>query len=133
MIALFPSATFAITQISQNHPRSRVVDLGVFALQRHSEINRPLPQAVLTSAPHEVEPQPFRLSFISHVERVLPEMVGEDEQGYKTVDYSKLPLMMLQAIKELKAENDSLRQQNATIDARLKALEQEIKQAERPR
>ena len=60
-------------------------------------------------------------------------MVGEDEQGYKTVDYSKLPLMMLQAIKELKAENDSLRQQNATIDARLKALEQEIKQAERPR
>ncbi len=36
--------------------------------------------------------------------------------------------MMLQAIKELKAENDSLRQQNAAIDARLKALEQAIQQ-----
>ncbi len=64
------------------------------------------------------------------VERVLPELVGEDAQGYKTVDYSKLPLMMLQAIKELKAENDSLRQQNAAIDARLKALEQTIQQTD---
>ena len=58
------------------------------------------------------------------VERVLPELVGEDERGYKTVNYSELPLMMLQAIKELKNENDSLRQQNATMDARLKQLEQ---------
>jgi len=34
------------------------------------------------------------------VERVLPELVSEDEQGYKLVDYSKLPLMLLQAVKE---------------------------------
>src|SRR5262249_45350737 len=38
------------------------------------------------------------------VERVLPELVGEDAEGYKTVDYSKLPLMMLQAIKEQQAQ-----------------------------
>jgi hypothetical protein len=58
---------------------------------------------------------------------VLPELVGEDAEGYKTVDYSKLPLMLLQAMKELKAENDSLRQHNAVMDARLKALEHTIR------
>lgn len=34
------------------------------------------------------------------VEKVLPELVSEDAQGYKQVDYSKLPLLLLQAIKE---------------------------------
>jgi hypothetical protein len=76
------------------------------------------------------------------VELVLPELVTEDEQGYKQVDYSKLPLLTLQAVKELKAENDALKQQhkaaikslkaenaalqqrNAELDARLTALEQ---------
>jgi hypothetical protein len=45
------------------------------------------------------------------VEKVLPELVVEDEQGYKAVNYSKLPLLTLQAVKELKAENDNLKQQ----------------------
>ncbi len=49
------------------------------------------------------------------VEKVLPELVTEDEQGYKAVNYSKLPLLTLQAIKELKAENDALRKENAAI------------------
>ncbi len=43
------------------------------------------------------------------VEQVLPELVSEDEQGYKQIDYSKLPLLLLQAVKELKAENDQLK------------------------
>jgi hypothetical protein len=43
------------------------------------------------------------------VERVLPELVGQDEQGYKTVDYSKLPLMMLQAIKEQQQQIEQLK------------------------
>ena len=44
------------------------------------------------------------------VEKVMPELVSEDEQGYKAVNYSKLPLLTLQAIKELKQENDTLKQ-----------------------
>jgi hypothetical protein len=44
------------------------------------------------------------------VERVLPELVSEDEQGYKMVNYSKLPLLTLQAVKELKQENEALKQ-----------------------
>jgi hypothetical protein len=50
------------------------------------------------------------------VEEVLPELVTEDENGYKAVRYNKLPLLLLQAIKELKADNDALRK-------RLEALE----------
>jgi hypothetical protein len=49
------------------------------------------------------------------VEKVLPELVSEDEQGYKAVNYSKLPLLTLQAVKELKAENDALKQTVAAL------------------
>jgi len=37
-------------------------------------------------------------------------LVETDSDGYKAVDYSKLPLLTIQAIKELNAENDSLKQ-----------------------
>ena len=57
------------------------------------------------------------------VEKVLPELVTTDEHGYKAVRYSALPLHMLQAIKELKAENDALRQRLEQIEAMLGRLE----------
>ncbi len=56
------------------------------------------------------EEQSFGL-IAQEVEEVLPELVSEDEQGFKTVNYSKLPILMLQAIKELKAENNLLKQE----------------------
>jgi hypothetical protein len=40
------------------------------------------------------------------VEKVFPEMVATDEHGYKAVNYSRLPLMLLEAVKELKEESD---------------------------
>jgi len=45
------------------------------------------------------------------VEKVMPELVGEDKQGFKVVHYHKLPLLMLQLIKDLKEEIYSFRQQ----------------------
>ncbi len=53
------------------------------------------------------------------VEKVLPELVTTDEDGYKAVRYNLLPFHMLQAIKDLKSENDDLK-------ARLSALEAAI-------
>jgi hypothetical protein len=53
------------------------------------------------------------------VEQVLPEMVVTGADGYKAVDYSQLPLLAIQAIKELKDENDALQ-------ARLEALERAL-------
>jgi hypothetical protein len=57
------------------------------------------------------------------VEQVMPELVTTDEQGYKAVRYSALPMHMLQAIKDLKAENDELKQRLAQQDERLRRLE----------
>src|SRR5450432_1809754 len=44
------------------------------------------------------------------VEKVFPEMVTVDKDGYKRVNYGELQFLMLQAIRELKAESDSLRE-----------------------
>jgi hypothetical protein len=41
-------------------------------------------------------------------EAVLPDLVVADAQGYRAVDYSKLPLLAIQAIRELKERNDAL-------------------------
>ena len=49
------------------------------------------------------------------VEQVLPELVATDSDGYKAVDYSKLPLLTIQAMKELKAENDELKREVAEL------------------
>lgn len=49
------------------------------------------------------------------VERILPELVTEDTQGYKSVRYNKLPLLLLQGVKEQQAQIEALR-------AELKAL-----------
>ena len=51
------------------------------------------------------------------VREVLPEVVREDDQGMAGVSYSRLTAVLVEAVKELKAENDDLR-------ARIEALEQ---------
>lgn len=47
------------------------------------------------------------------VEKLFPELVASDENGYRAVKYSNLPLLSIEAIKELKAENDELARQMA--------------------
>ena len=56
------------------------------------------------------------------VEEVLPDLVVTNPDGYKSVDYSKLPLLTVQAIKELKAENDALQSKVAELERLLKQL-----------
>jgi hypothetical protein len=50
------------------------------------------------------------------VEKVLPDLVETDADGFKAVNYSKLPLLTIQAVKELKAENDALKQRIAELE-----------------
>jgi predicted methyltransferase len=50
------------------------------------------------------------------VERVLPDLVVTGDDGYKAVDYSQLPLLAVQAIGELKQENDTLKARLAAIE-----------------
>jgi Chaperone of endosialidase len=56
------------------------------------------------------------------VEQVLPELVVTNPDGYKAVDYSKLPLLTIQAVKELKAENDNLKERLAEVERALADL-----------
>jgi autotransporter adhesin len=57
------------------------------------------------------------------VEQVFPDMVTTDDHGYKMVDYAELPYVTLQAVKDLKGENDALKAQLAEVLARLAQLE----------
>ena len=56
------------------------------------------------------------------VQAVFPELVATDADGFLTVDYSRLPLMTVQAVKELKAENDDLKRRLAALESTLEAL-----------
>ncbi len=56
------------------------------------------------------------------VEKVLPELVSEDEHGYKQVDYSKLPLLTIQAIKEQQSVIDDQRKKIDAQAAEISAL-----------
>ncbi|MBI5623786.1 MAG: tail fiber domain-containing protein [Elusimicrobia bacterium] len=52
------------------------------------------------------------------VERALPELVETDPKGFKRVNYSQLPLYLLQAVKEQQAEIAALREELAELKAR---------------
>ena len=42
------------------------------------------------------------------VEEVLPELVSEDEEGYKSIEYSKLTAVLIEAIKEQQKQIETL-------------------------
>lgn len=69
------------------------------------------------------------------VEKIFPDLVSSDENGYKMVNYSKLPLLSIQAIKELKEENEQLQKQQLLIsnenDLLKKKLEMVISKVEK--
>ena len=43
------------------------------------------------------------------VEQVIPEVVNSPKEGYKSLDYARLTAVLVEAVKELKAENDQLK------------------------
>jgi len=58
------------------------------------------------------------------IEAVFPEVVIPDgPEGYKAVDYSRLTAVLIEAVKELKAENEGLQGMLAELRQRIEALE----------
>ena len=57
------------------------------------------------------------------VETVFPELVSMHKDGYRSVDYAKLTAVLIEAVKELKSENESLKQ-------RIEALEEVKRQSQ---
>ncbi|MBI4479460.1 MAG: tail fiber domain-containing protein [Acidobacteria bacterium] len=60
------------------------------------------------------------------VEKVFPEMVSEDQHGFKQVNYSELPLLAIQAIRELKAQNDQLCEELENLRLAVQSLQQRL-------
>lgn len=54
------------------------------------------------------------------VEKVFPEVVSTDNQGYKSVGYSNLVAPLIEAVKELKRENDKLKSRIQTLEKKMK-------------
>jgi hypothetical protein len=46
------------------------------------------------------------------LEKVLPQLVAERDDGYKAVKYDRIVALLIEAVKELKAEVDSLKNGN---------------------
>ena len=59
------------------------------------------------------------------VEQVFPELVAEDEQGYKAIAYSKLTTVLIEAMKEQQGQMTAQQDQIAALEqenAQLKAI-----------
>jgi trimeric autotransporter adhesin len=54
------------------------------------------------------------------VEKVLPEIVSTDDQGYKSVDYGKMNALLIEAIKELQQQVNDLKRENQEIKQSIK-------------
>ena len=50
------------------------------------------------------------------VEKVFPELVAENEQGYKGIAYSKLTAVLIEAMKEQQGQMTSQQEQIATLE-----------------
>jgi hypothetical protein len=63
------------------------------------------------------------------VEKVFPELVAENEQGYKGIAYSKLTAVLIEAIKEQQqqftAEITALQKENIQFTGQIASLEKE--------
>ncbi|UCG47412.1 MAG: tail fiber domain-containing protein [Phycisphaerales bacterium] len=61
------------------------------------------------------------------VQKVIPDAVQTDENGYLMVNNDPIIWATVNAVKELKAENEELRKQNQKLEQRLAALESAIR------
>ena len=57
------------------------------------------------------------------VQKIFPELVQTDEKGFLSVNYIGLVPHLIEAIKELRNENDSLKNNNQTLASRLDKIE----------
>ncbi|HOO71529.1 MAG TPA: tail fiber domain-containing protein [Spirochaetota bacterium] len=65
-----------------------------------------------------------QIGFIAQdVEKVIPELVTTDNDGYKSLDYSKLSVILVEAMKEMNLRTVSLEKENAVLKKRLASLE----------
>ena len=75
-----------------------------------------------------------QIGFIAQeIEKIYPQVVLTDKNGYKSIDYSKLTPILVEAIKEqqkiiqeLQAENAQIKAENAQTKSEVKALAEKM-------
>lgn len=68
-----------------------------------------------------------QIGFIAQeLEEVYPELVNTDKNGYKSVDYSKITPVLVEAIKELKAQNEALTVKAEKAEANYESLKTQV-------
>ncbi len=60
------------------------------------------------------------------VENIIPELVHENGDGYKSVGYDQLGALLIEAVKDLKKSNDALKDKNASLEAKIKEIERQL-------
>jgi hypothetical protein len=72
-----------------------------------------------------------QIGFIAQeLEKIYPEMVITDKDGYKSVDYSRLTPVLVEAIKELNAKNETQLKVNKEQQNQINDLQRGNKTAE---
>jgi trimeric autotransporter adhesin len=56
------------------------------------------------------------------VKKELPELVSEDKEGYKGLSYAKLTAVLVEAVKELKAQNEKQKAEIEELRSMIKEL-----------
>ena len=62
------------------------------------------------------------------IETLFPELVSQDNQGYKSVSYSNLVALLIKAVMELKQQNETQEAVIENLMKRLKVLEAKNKE-----
>lgn len=74
--------------------------------------------------PDQKFPEQHQIGFIAQeVEKVLPELVHTDTNGYKSVAYINVVPVLVEAVKTLKSESDRKDTRISELETRLAAIE----------
>ena len=60
------------------------------------------------------------------MEAEFPELVNTDDDGFKSVEYSNIAPILIEAVKELKAEKDELKAEKDALQTKVDNLEQQM-------
>ncbi|MBE0654383.1 MAG: tail fiber domain-containing protein [Bacteroidales bacterium] len=85
---------------------------------------RPIVYRYNENNPRNLPSDKEQVGFIAQeIQEIFPEAVAEDQDGYLTFSLHPVNIALVNAIKELKEENDRLKSENIDFQARLERLE----------
>jgi septation ring formation regulator EzrA len=77
--------------------------------------------------PRELSSNIEQVGFVAQeVQKIFPEAVSEAEDGYLDFNIHAINIALVNAVKELKAENEQLKAENRMIISRLERLESSL-------